>query len=114
MFPTLQNFDMNLTSSPFPERRRNDQTGHSQGQKTGCSLRNNFIELLFNSVDTAKEKAHSHNQEQVGQHTSNQGSLHNGDFVVDEGDDADDQLDCVAKTGIQQTAKRFSSSVGIR
>jgi hypothetical protein len=86
------------------ECRRNNQATNCKSQKTSCSLRNNLVELLLNTVDTTEKEAHSHDQKQVGKHTSNQGSLDNGNFVMNQSDDGDNQFDCVSERGVQKTS----------
>ena len=95
------------------ECRRNNQATDRKSQKTSCSLRHYLVELLLETVDTTEKEAHSHNQKQVGKHASNQGSLDNGDFVMNQSDDGDNQFDCVSKTGVNKTSESFSSPVGV-
>lgn len=99
------------TTGPHVEYRRNNQATNCKSQQTSCSLRNNFVELLLDTVDTTEKEAHSHNQEQVGKHTSNQGSLNNSNFVMEQGNDGNNQFDCVSETSVQKTSQSFSSSV---
>lgn len=63
-----------------------DQATHSQRKKTSGCLCNDRVEMLLQTVETTKKEAHSHDQEQVRQHTSNKRGLDNYDFVFDQGD----------------------------
>ena len=51
--------------------------------------------MLFEAVDAAEEKAHAHDQQQIGQHTANEGGLDNDDLLLHQRDDGDDQFDGV-------------------
>lgn len=93
------------------KRCRNNQTTNCKSQKTSCSLRNNLVELLLDPVDTTEKEAHAHDQKQIGKHTSNQRSLDNGDFVMDQSDDGDNQFDCISESGVQKTTESLSSSM---
>lgn len=66
---------------------RNDQTTHSQRKKTSGCLCNDRVEMLLQTVETTEKEAHSHDQEQIRQHTSNERGLDNHDFVLGQGDD---------------------------
>lgn len=78
------------------ERSRDDQTGYRQSQQTGCRLRDDGVEVLFQTVDTTKEETHAHDQQQIGEHAADERGLDDEDLIVDQGDDGDDQFDGVA------------------
>lgn len=59
-------------SRPCFECSGNDETSNGKGQETGCRLRNSYVEVLFNAVETAEEKAHSHDEKKVGKHAADQ------------------------------------------
>jgi hypothetical protein len=52
-------------------------------------LRDHWVEVLLQAVETTEEKAHAHDQEEVGQHTADQGCLHNEHLIIDQGNDGD-------------------------
>jgi len=53
--------------------------------------------MLLHAIDTAEEEAHAHHQQQVGQHTADEGGLHNKSLALDQRDNCDDQFDGVTK-----------------
>lgn len=93
------------------ERSGNDQATDCQGEKTGRCLGNDDVEVLLHAVDTAEEKAHSQDKQQVGQNTANQRGLHNDDLVLDQGNDGDDQFDGITERSVKQTADCFARAV---
>jgi hypothetical protein len=53
-------------------------------------LRDDDVEMLFHAVDSAEEETHSHDEEQIRQHTADQRGLDDDDFLLDQGNDGDD------------------------
>lgn len=74
---------------------RDDQTRDGQREKTGGCLSDDRVEVLLETVHTAEEKTHPHDEEKVRQHTPDQRCLHDDDLAIDQGDDRDDKLDGV-------------------
>lgn len=52
--------------------------------------------MLLQAVETTEKETHSHDQEQIRQHTSNERGLDDDDFVVGQGDDGHNQLDGIS------------------
>lgn len=77
------------------EDSRDDETSDSESQETSGCLGDRDVEELFLTFQASEEKAHSHDEQEIGQHTPYQGRLDNRDFTVDQGDDADDKLNSV-------------------
>ena len=84
---------MELTIGPPVVGSRDDQTADGQCQHTRGRLGNCNVEVLLHTVDSAEEEAHAHDQQQIGQHTSNEGGLYNKGLVLDQSDDCNNQFD---------------------
>lgn len=52
--------------------------------------------MLLQAVEPAEKETHSHDQQQIGQHTPDERCLYNDHFVVFQGDDGHDQFDGVS------------------
>lgn len=72
------------------EGGRDDQRSNRDSKHTGSSLGDGDVEVLGDAVDTTKEEAHTQDEKQVGEHTSDQGCLHNENLVLSQSDDTDD------------------------
>lgn len=67
------------------------------------------VEVLNDAVEATEEETHAQNQEQVGQHTSNQRGLDDKNLILRQSDDTDNQFGSVTKTGIEETSQGFTS-----
>jgi len=65
------------------ECRGNNQATNCQCEETCRSLSDNDVEILFKPVQAAKEEAHSHDQQQIREHASNERRLDDDDLTVD-------------------------------
>lgn len=81
------------TRRPGVEGSGDDQTAHGEREQTGSCLRDDNVEVLFQAVDTPEEETHAHDQQQVGQHTTDERSLDNDNLSLHERDDSDDKFD---------------------
>lgn len=86
-----------LTVRPPVVGSGDNQTANSQCEHTRGCLGNCHVEMLLHAIDTAEEEAHAHHQQQVGQHTADEGGLHNKSLALDQRDNCDDQFDGVTK-----------------
>lgn len=55
--------DEGRTVGPLVECSGDYQTGDGEGEKTGCCLGDDDIEMLFHAVDAAEEETHAHDEE---------------------------------------------------
>jgi hypothetical protein len=65
---------------------------------------------LFHSVDATKEEGHAQDKQQIRQHTANQRSLDNGDLVLDQCLNRDNEFDGVSESGVEKSAERFTDT----
>lgn len=91
-----------LTVRPPVVGGGNDQTAHSQCQHTRGSLGDCHVEVLLHTIDSTEEEAHTHHQQQVGQHTTNEGGLYNKCLVLDQSDDCNNQLNSITAKPVRQ------------
>jgi hypothetical protein len=84
-----------LTIRPLVVGSGDDQTANSQCEHTRGCLGNCDVEMLLHAIDTAEQETHAHHQQQVGQHTADEGGLHDKGLALDQSDDCDNQLDGV-------------------
>ncbi|KAH6607600.1 hypothetical protein Trco_003913 [Trichoderma cornu-damae] len=89
-----------------------DDGGGRQGQHGGGGLGHDGVEVLLRAAQAAEEEAEAHDQQQVGEDGADERGLDNGNLVVDEGDDGDDELDGIAERGVEQAAEGLAGPEG--
>jgi hypothetical protein len=85
-----------LTAGPAVERSRDNKTSYRQGEETGSRLGNGNVEVLFQAIYASEKEAHAQNEKQVRQHASDERSLDNDNFILDQGKDRHDQFDSIS------------------
>lgn len=78
------------------EARWNNDTANSQCQQTGSGLSNSDVEELFGSTKATKEKRHSHDEEKIGENTSNQGCLYNDKLIFRESNNGNNKFNRIS------------------
>ena len=57
-------------------------TADCEGEETGGRLGDGLVEELFGALEATEEETHAHDEEEIGENTSNKGSLNDDDFVL--------------------------------
>lgn len=89
---------------------RDNDGGDGEGEQRSGGLGDCGIEELLGATETAKEETKAHDEKQIGEDRSNQRGLYNFHFVIGKSDNGNDELNSVAKCGIEQSAKSFTGA----
>lgn len=89
-----------------------DDGGNGQGEEGGGRLSDGGVEVLLGTAQAAKEEAESHDEQQVGQDGADERGLDDDNLTLDESEDGDDELDSIAKGGVDEAAEGLASAQG--
>ncbi len=67
---------------------------------------------LLSESQTTEEEAHAENEQQVGQDGPKKGSLDNADLILGQGNDENDEFDCVTKGDVEKGAEGITHLTG--
>lgn len=86
--------------------------GNGKSEERGGGLGDGGVEVLLGATKTTKEEAEAHDEQEIGKNGADKRGLDNDNLVLDEGNDGDNELDGVAKGGVDETAEGLAGAQG--